>query len=187
MTLKTIQLTFAERNLLEFFFGTMSSVKPETALMVKSIRKAFDTKPVAKALDKFNSKSAAAGLAPLQWSDVIDTSDYAEMLAESTSEVKASSSPTEAPEAAAAREKRIERLNKLAERLGKIDTAARDYTIDSMYLAWLRDEALGKYDLAKRVVPDRQGGTKQIDLPASVDQIEVFADLLEKVKAAAAA
>jgi hypothetical protein len=186
MTLKPISLTFAERNMLEFYFGSMTSVKAADAAMVKAIRKAFDSKTVIKTLDKFSRKAAEVGMPGLGWGDVVDTADYAEMLEEVTADAKDAPLKDDKPETAAAREKQLERLDQLAERLAKIDTAEAEYHLDDVYLKWLRDAFGEKYDLAKRTVGDGQGGTRQIDLPVPVDQIEVFANLVDKVKTAAA-
>lgn len=188
MALKTISLTFAERNMVEFVFGSLTSVKQSDAGMVKSIRKTLDTKTVVKTLEKFNHKATEIGLAGLDWGDIIDSTDYAETLAEIMAEVQAAPLKDDKPETAAARDKQLERLRRLAERLAKIDTntftSQVEYHLDDVYLKWLRDLFGEKFDLAKRTVPNGQGGTHQIDLPPSVDQIDVFAGLVDKVNAA---
>jgi hypothetical protein len=179
MALQSIELTSAERNLLEYIFGTLASTKADTARMVKAIRTAFETKSVNKRIDKYDIQARRMGLPPLSWGNLVDPNDYLEGLDDLLAELKDSFAgqeghPTKEEQAD------VERLGKLMRKFeGIIET--RTFTLDSLYLRWLRDLLTDKVDLSKRHITNQMGQVTESIVPPNPDQIAVFSGLTDKI------
>jgi len=189
MTIQSIELTSAERNLIEVIFGNLTKTKADTARMVKAVRTAFETRAINRRIEKFDGKARKAGIAPLSWDNLVDPADYLESLGEVVDELN-ESLPSEDGKENQAREAaldRVEKLGKLVKRFEGIVEDTRTFTIDDLYLRWLRDLMINEVDLSKRVTMGPNGVFSESIVPVGQDQIEVFAALVEKVGDAVAA
>jgi hypothetical protein len=181
VSLQSIELTSAERNLIEVIFGMLSSTKADTARMAKAVRTALETKAINKRIEKFDGKAREVGIVQLSWDNLMDPADYLEALGEFIAEQKKSllRDDEEGP-ARAEKLARVERLDKLVKRFeGIVET--RTFTIDDLYLKWLRDLMIEKVDLSKRIVMNPSGSFSEALVPVNQDQLEVFATLVDKI------
>ena len=178
MALQRVEITSAERNLLEYIFGTLPSVKADSARMVKAIRVAFETRSVNQRIDKYDAQARRLRLPPLSWGNLVDPDGHVEDLEELLTELKESfdgqeGHPTKEEQADA------EKLGKLIRKFKGI-AETRTFTLDDLYLRWLRDLLNDKVDLSKRHT-NQMGQVMESIVPPNPDQIAVFSGLADKI------
>lgn len=175
MALKSIELTFAERVVGQQALDYVEKADSKAALHLREIRRRLEFREATRLLDKLNEKAGEFGLA-VTWDELAENlTSFIERINEKLEEEKVEAEQM--------------KLEKLRERTQRLASGPTSFTIDEMYLKFLRDDVFSRVDWKKGLASEQNPmtgavRTVEITLPFPPAKLDIYADLVDEVNAA---
>lgn len=184
MTLKTIELGFAERQVVNGLLTGLDKVDLSTARTVRAVRERLELREAGNLIDKMVREAEEDGFPPPSWDDMLDPPAEKDLRAEMEQELADIQGLGEGDDKkvvlAEATQSRYERKIRRVKQMQK-----RTFTADDAYLRWLQEKLEKKdWEKAKRGMPD--GSTQEIKVQVSVPQMVAIANLADALSDALA-
>jgi hypothetical protein len=170
MALKKVGLTFAERVCLSDALQRQPG-DIEVARYIKEIRQRFELRRATQTLDKVNLTLRRINRVSM-WDEINENfAPLLEWIAEEQDRVRRN-------EKMENRDEILGVLSEVEDLVGKSDLSAREFTIDSAYLRWMREVAFSNIDWSKVRIRTPAGVQERV-LDVDLGRMEAFASLDE--------
>lgn len=174
MAVRTLKLTLAERQMVSILVAEPRDGKIDSARMVRHVREKLELRQSMRLLNRVNKQLKEYELPELGWEDLSDPSSLLEQVKELLSRATV-----------AEEQRELETLLDMIRGIQQAGEQAGEYTLDDVYLTWLRDLIVDK-DWLKPQKVRQDGHVEEVTPVAPSALLETFADVADIVSSALA-
>lgn len=172
--LKVIRLRVGERRVLAAMLRQLEAGDLTTARNLRDVRRRCELRAVDRWIDKLDERIAEFGFGRLTWGALLEPGQLLDEM---------QGALAQKPEEDAADRERLERL---LDDAAQLDGAAREFTLDEVYVAWVNG-LCEQQDWSAVTVREQGRAPHTIKTAPGEDLLVLFADLADRVAAAMAA